>query len=69
MDAPVDAHAHETLCGEIFQQLELLALALAHHRGEQCPQPGPPASRQHLVGPSGSRYWAAEIDAWSGQRA
>src|SRR5439155_21938079 len=29
VDTPVDAHAHETLCGEILQELLLLALALA----------------------------------------
>ncbi len=35
VDAPVDAHAYESLAGEILEQLEVLALALAHHRGEQ----------------------------------
>src|SRR6266404_4617327 len=35
VDAPVDAHAYEALRGEILQELEVLALALAHHRCEQ----------------------------------
>jgi hypothetical protein len=34
MHRAVDPQAHETLCAQLGEQVELLALAIGHHRGE-----------------------------------
>ena len=35
VNAPVDTHAHVTLRGEVFEDLQVLALARSHHRRDQ----------------------------------
>src|SRR5215469_6418913 len=61
IDAPIDAHAHESLRGEILEEIAVLSLALTHDRREQRRR-GPLGQAQHLVDHLAHRL-RSELDA------